>query len=1169
MRAKVVTTTGGGLLKKTYLRPSPQKIPRGFSAKLALACRLLRRRILVGRLRRIAARSDWEVADRRFRSIAAQMTNSAAEIEILSGATLRGARHAEARNRFKTASRFWMWHAAASGDAGKASRNLVRCARLFTKDRMDRASISGALQVWRLLTALDSQSLEAKNGQAWCHASLARIAEQGSDLATARAEWSAALRFLPNDQAALDGLRRALEPNCSGYSSTDRAAGARALYERLVRDARPDYGSQCVAASLLLNAAAPHLALGFAEAALKKGKRTEATLLVFRCYAGIGRYEDASAMLAELAAMDKRMPAVPVQELRAVLAHVPPTSLSAATLTKLALAENAQRLAPVLLPYAIERGLPEVTIALSDNIQPGEDWSVATALAAADILWRQGEQLRALRVLAPFSNAEAVASRFRSYAQACEIDKVEQAILLPSSQKPEFSEACLLLAELYWARGDLTCASNMLCRISEAEERRGPFYQLHKGRIGSLIEALLRASALSVPIRRDLARLVASWGSDAAREFYDSDAFLNLYEDLVRAARLTAAPPAARLGFFREHYFEHHIERREERDPESFDSEFAFCEAALQYFSNVGTMRPAEEIPVGRALKVRLGRQTLRFDSGFSADVLMSYAILKRHPSCDLTSKDLFEELASWYLREFMPANNIPSVCLPPDVTAHFNGAIKEHYGAAAVATRFAHFMRDQSKEYQTQYDLENPIDTLLFSLELIAVILPRSPQYRPFLAAMVPADHDKQTFADLCVAALMDPAREPAKALTLSSALDYCARDSSSRAWAASEKFPQDVLLIGHGTEGTGLGRNFRMLMEALSAADISLTSLAYEAEVNVFAGRLQDWYDRCRTRPIVIAAVNAQDVPALFIKDRHNVLDDCRVAGFFLWETSQVPRVQHLGIRLVDEIWVPTNYVASIYAPFAPVHVVGKGLFSAAEWAGMPGLPPQNPIRFLTIFDFHSSVERKNPLAVVLAFQKAFAAGEEVELVLKASNVNPQHPGNVSGQWERLCAASMSDRRIRIVTDRYSEQQMRQLMRNTSCVVSLHRSEGFGYVLSDAMALGIPVIATDYSGNTDFCEPDTTYPVSYRTVPVVSQGGHWEGEGAQWAEPDIDSASRQMTAVYSNYPEALRKAAVGRERILEKYSKETFATRLRQRLAAMDRSDVDLQMQAAHNGR
>jgi glycosyltransferase involved in cell wall biosynthesis len=128
-----------------------------------------------------------------------------------------------------------------------------------------------------------------------------------------------------------------------------------------------------------------------------------------------------------------------------------------------------------------------------------------------------------------------------------------------------------------------------------------------------------------------------------------------------------------------------------------------------------------------------------------------------------------------------------------------------------------------------------------------------------------------------------------------------------------------------------------------------------------------------------------------------------------------------------------------------------------------------------------------------------------------------------------------------------------MKQLMRDTSCVVSLHRSEGFGYVLSDAMAVAIPVIGTDYSGNVDFCDAETSFPVAFRPVPVVSYGAHWETKCARWAEPDIESAAEQMKAVYSDYEEALRRATLGRERILKQYSKEAFAARLRERLAAI----------------
>src|SRR6185312_12019214 len=179
-----------------------------------------------------------------------------------------------------------------------------------------------------------------------------------------------------------------------------------------------------------------------------------------------------------------------------------------------------------------------------------------------------------------------------------------------------------------------------------------------------------------------------------------------------------------------------------------------------------------------------------------------------------------------------------------------------------------------------------------------------------------------------------------------------------------------------------------------------------------------------------------------------------------------STIPDVQRLGIALVDEVWTPTRYVADIYAPHKPAHVVGKGLFTGDEpFLAMPKTKGAGPcFTFVTAFDFDSSIERKNPLAAVRAFQKAFTGNEKVEFVVKTSNVNPQHWSNAWRQWERLAAAAAADKRIRIVTERYSGEEMTALVRDADCIVSLHRSEGFGYLMSDAMAFGVPVIATAY---------------------------------------------------------------------------------------------------------
>jgi glycosyltransferase involved in cell wall biosynthesis len=498
---------------------------------------------------------------------------------------------------------------------------------------------------------------------------------------------------------------------------------------------------------------------------------------------------------------------------------------------------------------------------------------------------------------------------------------------------------------------------------------------------------------------------------------------------------------------------------------------------------------------------------------------------------------------------------------MSPDTLAALNVVEQDHSVVGVAITRFANFIRGQTPDLTARCHTENPVESLLLCLEILPT-LSRHLHYRPFFARMLQTG-TRSSLADLCIALLAGR-----NDLQFSRILNGDAvLDSRRELREPKEGAPQNVLLIGHAGEGTGLSRNLRMLTAGLTGDDIALTTMFYESDPERFGEDLKRWRENCRSEPIVVAAVNAHDIPTLFIRDRHGVLDTCRVAGFFLWETSRAPRVQHLGVALVDEVWAPTRYVAEVYASLAKTFVVGKGLFAPDSAARARPRPP-GPLRFLTVFDFHSSIERKNPLASALAFRKAFPGGEDVELIVKASNVNPQHPGNAYGQWERLCAEAAQDSRIRIITERYSEEQMNALIADVGCVVSLHRSEGFGYVLSDAMAVGIPVIATAHSGNLDFCDADTSFLVDCRLVPVSALGAHWESNEAMWAEPDIDSAAAQMRRVCADYPAALSVAAAGQRVILAKYTTTVFAANLRARLAAIRGSGrgVDASSEAVH---
>ena len=191
--------------------------------------------------------------------------------------------------------------------------------------------------------------------------------------------------------------------------------------------------------------------------------------------------------------------------------------------------------------------------------------------------------------------------------------------------------------------------------------------------------------------------------------------------------------------------------------------------------------------------------------------------------------------------------------------------------------------------------------------------------------------------------------------------------------------------------------------------------------------------------------------------------------------WETDLIPERWDVAFELVDELWVYSTYIAENLARAADVPIVVMPLpVEAPDPAGatVPFDVPEGFV-FLFVFDFFSTLERKNPLGVVEAFTRAFAPGEGPTLVLKTINADYRVQ-----ERERLRHA-IGERTDILLVDRVLEpDELAALFARADCYVSLHRSEGFGLTLAESMALGKPVIATGFSGNTDFMTPVELLP-------------------------------------------------------------------------------------------
>ena len=276
----------------------------------------------------------------------------------------------------------------------------------------------------------------------------------------------------------------------------------------------------------------------------------------------------------------------------------------------------------------------------------------------------------------------------------------------------------------------------------------------------------------------------------------------------------------------------------------------------------------------------------------------------------------------------------------------------------------------------------------------------------------------------------------------------------------------------------------------------------------------------------------------------------------GAWFWELQHFPDAWYNRFAYYDEIWVATSFVAAALAPVAPVPVIRI----PPVIAPLPGCRErgrrrlgvhQHEFVFLFVFDVHSHLPRKNPAAAIAAFRRAFPNRTDVRLVLKSVNAGADPEGYAA--LRDLAAGAP----IEFHDGYWDADDVRDLFAACDAYVSLHRSEGTGLTIAEAMAAGKPVVATDWSGNTDFADASNSYPVAYELTTVARTVGPYRA-GEIWAEPDVTHAAAQMSAVVADPAAAAARGEAARRRIQRDYGRQAIAELIRARLDVIASRDL-----------
>jgi glycosyltransferase involved in cell wall biosynthesis len=349
--------------------------------------------------------------------------------------------------------------------------------------------------------------------------------------------------------------------------------------------------------------------------------------------------------------------------------------------------------------------------------------------------------------------------------------------------------------------------------------------------------------------------------------------------------------------------------------------------------------------------------------------------------------------------------------------------------------------------------------------------------------------------------------------------------------------------IVVGALRSTTGLGQSARLCHDALKAAGlpvytIDLTKALFQQSDH--GNFTSEDGTQLQGNGTLIVHVNAPLMPMALLRLGRRTVNQRHVIGYWAWELEAVPPDWRVAVDCVHEVWAPSRFTARAIAPLiapATCRVVPHPVALNAPPSLKADRKSDGPFQVLTILDATSSLARKNPLAAIKAFRQAFSGEPDVRLVLKISGLALAGEAGILLRQE--IAASKN---IVLLEDSLAPAELGMLFSESDVLLSLHRSEGFGLTLAEAMLHGLPVIATCWSGETDFLSPATAALIDHTLIPARDPQGTYDFPDQCWADADVTQAAAALRRLRDDRSLRQRMGRASRAMALELWSGERY---------------------------